>query len=398
MSLKSWIEQFIGTTAERMRIAELKRQIHTLRAEVKAAAARVGGDQKAILHGEKAVRTAARDRAKLERSTTARKRMKRQMLSPIPLAGLIAARRLQAPAPAMRVEADSREARFKGASAAYAAALEQPWPRPGVAAIDIDGIRLWIPLDERQPERVARATAQDIPLGAILQSREVAIGGLMLDIGANLGRTSLPRALLGDVRAVYGAEADADNYACLVQAVLDNGLRGFVLPDHLAISGVDGTATLRRSQYVGGHRLLPGKHRDDLEVSTVRTRRVDTWVGELGIDPREISFVKVDVQGWEPGVLKGAPALLSLRTAAWQMEVDPHLLRVAGSSVADLVGLAQPHFTHFVDLRADAPGDRHRQIAELGDALGYLPADKSDGTDVIFYNAGDVFNDQRAAE
>jgi FkbM family methyltransferase len=388
MSFAGWVRRHISVDQARVqKLQEVKDELTTVRDRLAAVTARARALKGAEERAAKAERDAEHDRARLDKANADRMRLRRQMLSPAPLAGLVAARRPLFPRPGVRAEGAAREAQFRRVCAAYAAEVDRPWPRPGVEPIDIGGLRLWVPLDERQPERIERASHQDIPYAAILQSREVALGGLMLDIGANLGRTSLPRALLGDVRAVYAAEADADNFACLVHAVVDNGVRGFVLPDHLAIAAADGTATLRRSRFVGGHRLVAEGRKKHIEVATVRTRRVDTWLDELGIDPADVSFVKVDVQGWEPGVLGGAAGLLGRRTAAWQLEIDGHLLKLAGSSIRELVALASPHFTHFVDLRENAPGERHRPVAELGEALGYLPEDRSDGTDVILYCA-----------
>ena len=52
------------------------------------------------------------------------------------------------------------------------------------------------------PRWTARSVIRDFPYRVILQTREVGLGGLMLDIGANTGRMAVPRAILGDVTAV----------------------------------------------------------------------------------------------------------------------------------------------------------------------------------------------------
>ena len=62
---------------------------------------------------------------------------------------------------------------------------------------------------------------------------------------------------------------------------------------------------------------------------------------------------------------------------------------MARSSVHDLIALVPSHVTHCIDIRADAPGTRHRPITELADGLAYLRAGTSEGTDVIFYCAAD---------
>jgi FkbM family methyltransferase len=62
----------------------------------------------------------------------------------------------------------------------------------------------------------------------------------MLDIGASIGRMSIPRVILGDLVHAYCAEPDPLNYAALVRNVAANGLCGLVLPDQAAIGAATG--------------------------------------------------------------------------------------------------------------------------------------------------------------
>lgn len=314
------------------------------------------------------------------------RKAKRQAPSHRPLRTRLALLHALPVAPFRARAAEARDAQFKRTSDAYARAIAEPWPRQDAQRIQIDGLAFWIPLDERLPERPERAARQDLAYRSIVQARELTVGGLMLDVGANLGRTSVPRIVLGDVDAVYGFEADPDNYRCLVHTALENGLSGRLLPDHAAVAAHDGTASLRKSKFVGGHRLVRG-HASRPDVVDVPARRLDSLVAMHEIDADAIRYVKVDVQGWEVGVLRGATALLTRRHIVWQLEVDLHLLGVAGFTAPDLLGPIQAAFTHFVDLNPDAPGSRHRPIAEMQEALAYLPSDGSLKTDVLVYTA-----------
>jgi FkbM family methyltransferase len=148
-------------------------------------------------------------------------------------------------------------------------------------------------------------SGRHLPLVEILRTREAISNGTMLDIGANIGLTSVTRAVMGDADVVYAAEPAPDNFACLVRAVIENGLRGIVLPDRVAISDHDGTATLRLSGSIGGHALLPQSRGIDVPTMTL-----DTWVRRLGIDTLTVRYVKIDTQGHECHVLAGAPDLL----------------------------------------------------------------------------------------
>jgi hypothetical protein len=102
--------------------------------------------------------------------------------------------------------------------------------------------------------------------------------------------------------------------------------------------------------------------------------------------------VKVDVQGLEVNVLRGASRVLARRHIAWQMEVDPHWLQSAGASLSDLVGILRQSFTHFVDLNRHAVGKRVRSIAELAEALRYVAGPPEGRTDILVWNLADGGN------
>jgi FkbM family methyltransferase len=284
-------------------------------------------------------------------------------------------------------EVRDRERRFREVSPAYADAInaENPAYSDQLRRITVDGAPWWVPLVcPDDAERVERAIShQDFPYRVIAQTREVALGGVMIDLGANVGRMSLPRVILGDVTAAYCLEPDPLNYECLVRNIRDNDLRGLVLPDRAAVGGAPGRVRFARTRTAGGHRVIGADVATRYETIEVPMVTLDEWIERVGLDPELVVFVKVDVQGSEVGVFSGAPRLLLHRHVAWQVEIDPHLLVAAGASVRDLFALIQRHFTHFVDLGRDATGPRVRRVDELADALAYISADREGRTDIL---------------
>jgi FkbM family methyltransferase len=261
-----------------------------------------------------------------------------------------------------------RDTLHAAVSDAYAAARSAP-PPADAEKVEIDGLTWWVPRDNRADGQLADRVVRRrrLPLADILRTREVISNGTMIDIGANIGLTSVTRAILGDVSLVYAAEPAPDNFACLVRTVLDNGLQGTVLPDRVAISSHDGAGTLRVAGSIGRHALVTG--REGLEVPTIR---LDTWIRRMGVNVEMVRFVKVDTQGHEAQVLDGAAGLLSRAGVAWELEFSPRHLRQAGDGPEGLIERMQAAFTKFIDLNPDAPGKRVRPIAELGDALAYV--------------------------
>jgi FkbM family methyltransferase len=281
-------------------------------------------------------------------------------------------------------DAAAREAAFAAASPAYGAAVAAP-PESPMHCVDIDGLRWWVPFAADDTERVERARRQGFPYRAILQTRELAIGGCMIDVGANIGRTSLPRLILGDVRAVYAAEPEPSNYACLVRNVTEHGLRGFVLPDRVAVGAIRGEAHLRRSRCPGGHRIVGECGAKDATIA-VQLWPLDAWVAQVGLDADAVTFVKVDTQGSEVAVMTGAPALLARRHVSWQIEVDPALLRRASTDLRELIALVQRHFDHYIDIGTPEGGPRVRSTHALAESLAYL-GDRQTKTDLLLFHA-----------
>jgi FkbM family methyltransferase len=281
--------------------------------------------------------------------------------------------------------ARAREEALIAASPAYrAAAGASPSILTTQAAeSDAGGLRWWIPSDQRSRERTGE---QWLRLRPILQSREVATGGVMLDVGAHVGRLAIPRVLLGDADAVYAAEPDPLNYACLVQNVAVSGVRGYVLPDQVAIGAVTGSGWLHKSRFSSGHRIVATPAADPPDdLIEVPLTTLDAWVAKLGIDSSTISFVRIDVQGYEREVLSGATALLQCPHIAWQLRIDPELLDNARGELDDLMNVLTGAFTHFIDLHKRASGPRVRPVDDLKDALEYLWTDEAD-TDLLLYS------------
>jgi FkbM family methyltransferase len=272
-----------------------------------------------------------------------------------------------------------REVVHVTASDTYAAARLAEAPA-GADRVDICGVVWWVPADSRTEGRLAdRIMHGHLPLQDILRTREAVSNGTMLDIGANVGLTSITRAILGDASVVYAAEPAPDNFACLVRTVIDNGLQGTVLPDRVAISDRDGTATLRLSESIGGHALREGAA--GVEVTTMR---LDSWISKLRIDAGAVCYVKVDTQGYESHVMDGAPDMLARRGVIWELEFAPVLLTKVGRQPAAVIAQMQSAFTHFIDLNAGASGPRRRSVAELPEAVAYL---ERGFTNLLLYHA-----------
>ncbi len=280
-----------------------------------------------------------------------------------------------------------REEQLLRVSAAYrlAVASVENSPAPTARKLECDGLAWWVPgKTERDQTAPSRGAPQRFPYRGILQTRGVAVGGIMLDLGANVGRMAVPRVILGDATVAYCAEPDPVSYACLARNVIENDLRGLVLPDHTAIGDRDGSVRFLRA---GGHenfRVVSDGAAVGADVVDVPCATLDTWVDRLQIDLAAVTLIKVDVEGFERRVLAGARRVLQCSHIAWQVEIKPAGLRATGDDPQELYADLRHAFTHFIDLNREATGSRVRSIEALSDALRYIePRQK---TDVLLFS------------
>jgi len=284
---------------------------------------------------------------------------------------------------------ETRESAFAARSVSYSDALANADQTPAPAErVVLAGLTWWVPLEADDTEGIAHrlGARRRLPLAEILATRELAVGRAMIDIGANVGTTSIPRALLGDFNWVYAIEPDPLNYACLVQNIVSNGVRGLVLPDRVAIGDSNGEMTMHVRRSGTHHLVTRTEHVNENERMGVPCLTLDTWVDRIGIDLSDVGFIKSDTQGWDARVLTGAQRVLARRHIAWQIEFSPPMLERSGTSVAEVFALLERHFTHFIDLRREA-GARVRGTQELRASLEEVGSARRRYTNLLLYNA-----------
>jgi FkbM family methyltransferase len=148
---------------------------------------------------------------------------------------------------------------------------------------------------------------------------DVRDGDVVLDIGANLGAyTLLFGQWVGSAGRVYAFEPAPDARHGLEQHVAMNGLaeRVTICPD--AVSGGQGRARFLAAGTSGANRLLPEGSRAGEEVSTIT---VDAFCASLGLKPR---LIKIDVEGAELDVLRGARQTIAAGGPALRLYVEMH--------------------------------------------------------------------------
>lgn len=146
------------------------------------------------------------------------------------------------------------------------------------------------------------------PFARLVSSRpEIFAGGDILDVGANIGYTAtlFARAVEAPYR-VHAFEPEERNFRWLGQSIERSGLGARIVAHRAAVGATVGTIDLwHNAGHHADHRVATERLRPNVEgrVEQVPMMSIDAHVAAGGWKP--VSFVKIDVQGFEPEVLRG---------------------------------------------------------------------------------------------
>ena len=132
-------------------------------------------------------------------------------------------------------------------------------------------------------------------------------GKIMIDAGANIGAVSLPVAK-NTKAEIYAFEPSHLIFSTLQQNIIANNINN-VFPFSQALSDTNGAANFYESDRVHGWSGLV--RIDSFKKYPVKTITLDSFCTLHEI--KEIEVLKIDVQGWEYAVLKGAAQLLKAK-------------------------------------------------------------------------------------
>jgi FkbM family methyltransferase len=175
---------------------------------------------------------------------------------------------------------------------------------------------------------------------------------VVYDIGANGGffSTHLAQMLAARAPRVYAFEPVPATFAKLTQAVRRLGLSASVLP--VPAAAVDNPGPVRIS-YSERNSLLARVSPRGLnprvgdQLAQARGITLDEFCASTGAFPQ---LLKIDVEGSETAVLRGARGLLSRPDRpAVLFEYNPVALTESGSSVQALLDLLAGYAVHYVD-------------------------------------------------
>jgi FkbM family methyltransferase len=158
----------------------------------------------------------------------------------------------------------------------------------------------------------------------------------VLDIGTNIGSTLLQFAnKIGEKGKVYGFEPDPTNYQACKNNISLNSFHNLEVAN-IGLGDKKGSFNLVVDTETnrGGNRIS-FENESQKTSTTIQVERLDDWVINKYIN--HVDLIKIDVEGFEMNVLKGAEEILKKHNPTLFIELDNNNLKQVESNAKDLI-------------------------------------------------------------
>ncbi|MCA2185591.1 FkbM family methyltransferase [Nonomuraea cavernae] len=173
--------------------------------------------------------------------------------------------------------------------------------------------------------------------------RLASVSHSIFDVGANIG----VYACTGAARVAAGGRLVAfepvpENLAYLRRNVERNELTGRVSVEPMAVGDSPGELTVHLSgEQSGKHSAAAANVGTPVETITVPMTSIDAYLADRGLTPPDL--VKIDVEGYEGFVLRGATQALAA-SPTLLFELHPELQANCGCDASELLDLVFAHY------------------------------------------------------
>lgn len=189
--------------------------------------------------------------------------------------------------------------------------------------------------------------------------------GIFVDIGANIGTTTLEATQNENVTNCIAFEPESDNFSILMANIYLNKLHNKIEAHNYAVGERDEKTIIVKSPYCSGDNRIRDNGTatfDTNDPSTpsnfqqeeIKVVSIDSFLAEKISD---IKFLWIDVQGYELKALKGCQQLISNGKTAIQIEYWPFGLR-ENNTLDQLNDFIKTKFRYFIDIQEYRSGKK----------------------------------------
>jgi FkbM family methyltransferase len=172
----------------------------------------------------------------------------------------------------------------------------------------------------------------------------------IVDVGANIGETSLHFAKYSPDSIIYAFEPDPVCYEKCKRNLLLNQFKNIHLYN-FGLGDENRKYYLSPDTYnnLGGNKIRP----ESSHVPNIDVKRLDDVLIRENI--KCVDFMKIDVEGFEYRVLKGSEQTIKRFRPVLFIEINDNNLRYQGSSAAELISFLEKYYTNIINANTDKP-------------------------------------------
>jgi len=203
--------------------------------------------------------------------------------------------------------------------------------------------------------------------------------GDILDIGANIGYTACVFAVARKYPAkIYAFEPDDASFETLGEVIRRKELGDFVEIVNMAVGSADGALEFwHNEEHSADHRVVTEQFKNSRpaanKITTVAVTSVDNFVAARQL--QKISFIKIDVQGYELAVCEGMRRTLKdFPSASIAFEYAPEGMRELGFEPLALLDFfrAGGYQLHILTRRVVTVARTSQEIELAAERSGYV--------------------------